>query len=288
MPLTPIQSSSVVGSALSGNRRGPQTSSKKNARGSIATTVLSLSSDEIHDCVLKQAMDDINEGISLLQLANDGLEEIQSVIDQLYRITDRNVSSMSEEGRQAGSTAGPDMLVGVFKEGLDRIDSIAEETIFQEYHLLNGSVDVVVLSVGIGIHERDRYDLKISDFTSDCVTLGLKKGEEDGTFSSISIGSSASARQAQAALKRAEEGVRLKLEQIKRCHMQLAAAFAEISIEEQRQQVDLDEVESPNIHDALAAHRASDVLNESIRAHKHPEDICDSEDLRSISKDLIE
>jgi flagellin len=92
---------------------------------------------------LDQAKRNANDGISLVQTAEGGLNEVSSILTRL-----RELSIQSANGSMSG--ADQDTLNAEFTSLVGEIDRISRSTEFNEINVLDGSATSVTFQVGFG------------------------------------------------------------------------------------------------------------------------------------------
>ncbi len=121
-----------------------------------------------------QASRNANDGISMIQTAEQGMGEISNIITRVREL-----------GIQAGSDTIGEQERGFIQKEVDALKSevqrVAESTTFGSRKLLDGSGGVYDIHIGVGANEKTdwiAYDAKVSD-----VTIG-NLGIDDLDFSS--------------------------------------------------------------------------------------------------------
>jgi len=119
------------------------------------------------DSERRQIMSNINTGIALLQMADEGLEEIENHLQKMLPLT--NLRQGFRGYNQPRS-----MEKSTVQHLLKCIDKIAETTEYQGHKLLGGKLDFLVLSVGFTRNKRDSYNLPLGELHADTQALNLR------------------------------------------------------------------------------------------------------------------
>jgi len=115
---------------------------------------------------LKQAMRNINDGISLVQTAEGGLNEIYNMLVRLRELA-------VQAGNETYSSADRAQINTEFKQLTTEIDRIAATNNFNRVNLLNQSNNQLTFQIGIQTSTNDVLNVQLSNFEATVGALGL-------------------------------------------------------------------------------------------------------------------
>ncbi|MBT3234984.1 MAG: flagellin FliC [Bdellovibrionales bacterium] len=132
---------------------------------------------------LKQAARNTNDGISLVQTAEGGLNEISSILMRLRELTVQSASDTVADAER-------ELLDMEYQQLLDEVDRISESTVFNGTHLLNGESGRGVLSFQVGTFDGDEnrieYDADDAEATTSAIGIsGSEISDIDGALDSM-------------------------------------------------------------------------------------------------------
>jgi flagellin len=115
---------------------------------------------------LEQATRNAQDGISLIQTAEGGLNEVHSILQRM-----RELAVQAANGTNA--TEDLQAIQDEITELINEIDHIADSTDFNGTNLLNNAAGTVDLQIGYTDQAYDQLTLTLSDFQADATTLGV-------------------------------------------------------------------------------------------------------------------
>jgi flagellin len=117
---------------------------------------------------LKQAARNANDGISLVQTAEGGLNEVSSILMRLRELSVQAASDTVADTER-------ELLDMEYQQLMDEVDRIAESTVFNGTHLLNGESGRGVFSIQVGTFDGDEnkieYDADDAEATTSAIGI---------------------------------------------------------------------------------------------------------------------
>ena len=132
---------------------------------------------------LNQATRNANDGMSLIQTAEGGLSEISGI---LIRLRELSVQSASDT---VGNTER-EMMDKEYQQLTSEIDRIAQSTVYNGIHLLNGEADQDVMEFQVGAYAGNEnvisFNVNDTNATTDGIGIdGLGVASKDDALDSI-------------------------------------------------------------------------------------------------------
>lgn len=124
---------------------------------------------------MNQASRNANDGISLVQTMEGGLDQIN---DNLQRIRELSVQAASD----TNSGVDRDAIATEINQRLEEIDRIAGGTNFNGTALLDGDADSLTIQIGAGTTDNDVIEVSLSDATTGGLGLSDAIDATDGAF----------------------------------------------------------------------------------------------------------
>jgi flagellin len=112
----------------------------------------------------KQAMRNINDGISLLHVAESGTSTVQNVVQRM-----RELAVMSSSETLASTERS--YIQNEFNSLVEEVDDLANNTLFGEIHLIDGRNPTFDIQVALNNTTDDRITIQMGDISVD--TIGL-------------------------------------------------------------------------------------------------------------------
>lgn len=128
----------------------------------------------------KQAMRNINDGISLLSVAESGTATVQNVVKRM-----RELAVMSSSETLASTERS--YIQNEFNSLVEEVDDLANNTLFGDLHLIDGRRATFDIQVALNNTSDDRITINMGDISVD--TIGLNT-------STISLSTAAEAQKA--------------------------------------------------------------------------------------------
>jgi flagellin len=128
----------------------------------------------------KQAMRNINDGISLLNVAESGTSTVQNVVKRM-----RELAVMSSSETLASTERS--YIQNEFNSLVEEVDDLANNTLFGDLHLIDGNRPTFDIQVALNNTSDDRITINMGDISVD--TIGLNT-------STISLSTAAEAQKA--------------------------------------------------------------------------------------------
>lgn len=134
---------------------------------------------------LRQATRNANDGISFVQTAEGGLNEISNILIRLRELTIQSSSDTVKDVER-------DFLNREYDALISEVDRIAKATSFNGYRLLSGEVDQDVLDFQVGASKEDynviQFQANETNVTSDELGIdGTTVAEKDDALDSIGV-----------------------------------------------------------------------------------------------------
>ncbi len=112
----------------------------------------------------KQAMRNINDGISLLHVAESGTSTVQNVVKRM-----RELAVMSSSETLASTERS--YIQNEFNSLVEEVDDLANNTLFGQLHLIDGRNSTFDIQVALNNTSDDRITINMGDISVD--TIGL-------------------------------------------------------------------------------------------------------------------
>jgi flagellin len=115
----------------------------------------------------RQAMRNIEQGISLIRVAESGTETTQRLVKRM-----RELAVMGSSESLASTERA--YLQDEFHELVAEVDDLANNTLFGGVHLVDGQNPTLAIQVGVNNSSNDRITIQMGDISVD--TIGLNTG----------------------------------------------------------------------------------------------------------------
>jgi len=121
----------------------------------------------------EQAIDNIQDGINMLQIAEGGLEIIEENLQRM-----RELTVQAANGTYA--TAERQAILDEIQQRIDEIDRISRTTAYNEISLLDSTASSIVLQIGPNSAPESTLDIKDAFGVINSTTLGIRLDDITG------------------------------------------------------------------------------------------------------------